>query len=96
MLLPALSRAKSRAQTFACLNNLKQLEICLHLYIGDYDDFFVPNNSVAIIGGPGSNISGQPWLPDVRAITELDPSNIINGLLFPYNKSLGIYIAPPI
>jgi prepilin-type N-terminal cleavage/methylation domain-containing protein/prepilin-type processing-associated H-X9-DG protein len=94
MLLPALSKAKGRAQTIACMNNLKQLEMCLQLYIGDYNDFFVPNNSVAIIGSPGSDISGQSWLPDVSAITELNPSNIINGLLFPYNKSLGIYHCP--
>ena len=94
MLLPALSRAKSRAQTIACMNNLKQLEMCLQLYIDGFNDFFVPNNSVAILGDLGSDIPGRSWLPDVSAITELNPSNIISGLLFPYNKSLGIYHCP--
>ncbi len=49
LLLPALSRAKGEAQNVACMNNLKQLQLCLHLYINDNNDFFVPNNSVAVI-----------------------------------------------
>ena len=98
MLLPALSRAKSRAQNLACLNNLKQLELCLHLYVGDYNDYFVPNNSIAVISA-GTNASstylaGLSWLPDTDADTEIDPSNIVNGLLYVYNTSLPIYHCP--
>jgi prepilin-type processing-associated H-X9-DG protein/prepilin-type N-terminal cleavage/methylation domain-containing protein len=95
MLLPVLARAKSRAQNIACLNNLKQLDLCLHLYVVDNNDFFVPNNSVAIIGGgSGSAITGLSWLPDVDATVEIDPSNIVNGLLYQYNKSLPTYHCP--
>jgi prepilin-type N-terminal cleavage/methylation domain-containing protein/prepilin-type processing-associated H-X9-DG protein len=98
MLLPALSKAKSRAQNLTCLNNLKQLELCLHLYVTDYNDFFVPNNSIAVFT-PGTNgiqstLTGLSWLPDNDADIELDPSNIVNGLLYPYNKSLAIYHCP--
>ncbi len=35
MLLPALSRAKIRAQNISCLNNLKQLGIAEQIYITD-------------------------------------------------------------
>ncbi len=99
LLLPALNRAKNQAQTIACLNNLKQLELCLHLYVGDNNDYFVPNNSIAIFimttNGPvWSALPGGSWLPDVDADTEIDPSNIVNGLLFQYNKSLPIYHCP--
>ena len=99
LLLPALSKAKTRAQTIACLNNLKQLELCVHLYVTDNNDYFVPNNSVAIFtmttNGPvWSALPGSSWLPDVDADTEVDPSNIVNGLLFQYNKSLPIYHCP--
>ncbi|MBT5927012.1 MAG: type II secretion system protein [Verrucomicrobia bacterium] len=38
MLLPALSRAKGKAQTVKCFNNLKQLGIATQLYAMDYED----------------------------------------------------------
>ena len=38
MLLPALSKAKSKAQGISCLNNTKQLCIAWHLYIDDNID----------------------------------------------------------
>jgi len=98
LLLPALTRAKMSAKNLDCLNNLKQLETCLHLYVADNSDYFVPNNSIAIISSgtnnPDWNIKGMSWLPDGNADTEIDPSNIINGLLFQYNTSLPIYHCP--
>ena len=94
LLLPVLSRAKMTAQSIACLSNLKQLQLCFHLYGVDNDDYFVPNNSVAIIGAPSMNVQGLSWLPDVNAATEIDPSNIVKGLLFKYNTSLPIYHCP--
>ena len=94
LLMPALSKAKQRAQSIACQNNLKQLQLCHHLYMVDNNDYFVPNNSVAIINSSGSDITGQSWLPDIDATSEYDPSNIVNGLLFQYNNSLGIYHCP--
>jgi prepilin-type N-terminal cleavage/methylation domain-containing protein len=39
MLLPALSRAKQKAQTTKCLNNLKQLQLCWLMYPDDNRDF---------------------------------------------------------
>ena len=45
MLLPALNRAKVRAQTTVCLNNLKQLQLCWHLYIVDNGGLLVPNKA---------------------------------------------------
>ena len=94
LLLPALSKTRGQAQSAECQDNLKQLELCLQLYVADNDDYFVPNNSVAVIDNPGSNVNGLSWLPDVDADTEIDPSNIINGLLFQYNSSLPIYHCP--
>ena len=95
LLLPALSAAKNQARSMACENNVSQLEVCLHLYVGDHNDYFVPNNSIAAAGDPGMGVSaGLSWLPDLNAVTEIDPSNIINGLLFPYNRSLAIYHCP--
>ena len=99
LLLPALNRAKLQAQNIECLNNLKQLQYCAHMYMGDNDDKNPPNNSVASFSGSSTNITWSflrslSWLPDIDATIEYDPSAIINGALFPYNTSLPIYHCP--
>ena len=43
MLLPALAKAKTKAQGIMCMNNNKQLVLGTHLYAGDYSDKY-PNN----------------------------------------------------
>src|SRR5690348_12996015 len=47
MLLPALSRAKCRAQGVSCLNNTKQLMIGWTLYCSDNGDKFFAGGPVA-------------------------------------------------
>lgn len=42
MLLPALSKAKARAQGIFCLNNVKQLGVATHLYTGDFQEVLPP------------------------------------------------------
>jgi prepilin-type N-terminal cleavage/methylation domain-containing protein/prepilin-type processing-associated H-X9-DG protein len=37
LLLPALARAKQKAQQAICINNLKQLGLGMHMYLGDND-----------------------------------------------------------
>jgi prepilin-type N-terminal cleavage/methylation domain-containing protein len=56
LLLAALSKAKSRAQTLTCLNNLKQLELCCHLYSADFDDYLVPNQAAGFVPEPMSTM----------------------------------------
>src|SRR5262245_32209995 len=40
MLLPALSKAKVRAQTISCLNNARQLGLATMIYTGDFNDYY--------------------------------------------------------
>lgn len=42
MLLPALSKAKGKAQAIYCLNHTKQLAVATHLYSGDNEDWLPP------------------------------------------------------
>jgi prepilin-type N-terminal cleavage/methylation domain-containing protein/prepilin-type processing-associated H-X9-DG protein len=99
ILLPVLHHAKESADNATCLNNQRQLQVCWHLYSGENNDFIVPNNSIALVT-PGTNTSTAntgsvaSWLPDMDARTEINPSNILSGLLWQYNTSLGIYHCP--
>src|SRR5438045_9033053 len=68
LLLPALSKAKAQALNVACLNNLKQLQVCSHLYALDHNDILPPNNFVYDIGsgGPSEGFSSTvTWCPGV-------------------------------
>jgi len=46
MLLPALAKAKQKAQQTACLNNLKQVGLALHMYLADNNDRLPPGFSL--------------------------------------------------
>ena len=68
MLLPALARAKDKAQTIACLNQLKQTGIVWHLYIDDNQDRlpcmttgpeWTYTHKISSYQGPGGNKRGQ-------------------------------------
>jgi prepilin-type N-terminal cleavage/methylation domain-containing protein/prepilin-type processing-associated H-X9-DG protein len=89
LLLPALSRAKARAQTVRCLNNMKQLSLCWVMYAGDNDDKLVLN----YVASPNSWIaSDKAGVSSPMGATNLSP--IINGNLFRYNTSVAIYKCP--
>jgi len=92
LLLPALAKAKEKAWTVGCLSNLKQLEICWHLYAVDNYDLLPPNDSVMYIGG-GTAAANVSWCPD-HARTDTTTTDLENGVLFPYNRSVSIYHCP--
>jgi prepilin-type N-terminal cleavage/methylation domain-containing protein/prepilin-type processing-associated H-X9-DG protein len=87
MLLPALGKAKARAQNISCLNNMKQLALCGIMYSTDGNDHLVPN---LIEGTAGSWISGS-----VNTTAGSTNVNFIRqGKLFAYNSSEKIYQCP--
>jgi len=90
LLLPALSRAKSKGQQTACLSNLKQLQLCWQMYFDDNNDKLVSNDPNV---GPGA----QTWIQGYMNGNSPDSTNatlIERGSLYPYNKSVGIYRCP--
>jgi hypothetical protein len=60
MLLPALAKAKSRAQSIRCVNNMKNIGLAFRIYATDHGDRF-PFNTGA--GKPGARVEA----------TEMDP-----------------------
>jgi prepilin-type N-terminal cleavage/methylation domain-containing protein/prepilin-type processing-associated H-X9-DG protein len=95
-LQPVLSRAKAKSREVACLNNLKQLQICAKLYSLDNDDFLLPNRNVYLLDTrePSPGFSEEmTWCPGLAPF-DTTTRNIERGLLFRYNKSTDIYRCP--
>ena len=90
LLLPALARAKEKAYTAACINNKKQLTLCWLMYSGDNNEQLICNWTDGELSAPNAWVVGDAW----KSSYVVQTNNIRNGLLFPYNTSLGIYKCP--
>ena len=99
-LLSALSQAKQRAQTVYCLNNVKQLELCCHLYATDFDDFLPPNEAGGFVSAPSTTNAASvvdnsaSWCPGIAPEDGSDSNTVTAGNIYPYNKSPAIYHCP--
>lgn len=93
MLLPALAKAKAKAQQIKCLSNLKQLQLGWQLYAGDYNDVMLPN---APLGGT----SAQTWCSNQTEGWNLEAANTnrdyyLTAIQAPYmGNQLGVYKCP--
>src|SRR5207245_8021872 len=78
LLLPALSKAKAQALSVACLNNLKQLQLCGHLYAIDHNDILPPNNYVYDVSSGGPSVAFSATITWCPGLTRYDttPANI--------------------
>jgi len=103
MLLPSLAKAKSQAQSTACLSNEKQLTLAWMMYAGDNKEFLANNFSVgnADCGShawvsSGTKLGVGTWSGNGREPLAYDTNiaAIANGLLWPYNGNAGIYHCP--
>ena len=89
LLLPALSKAKLKGQSIACVSNLHQLGLAWNMYADDNNGIMVPNwiiDSRAWIDGTTGDVSTIGGATNLAAIK--------NGLLFRYNANVGVYLCP--
>jgi prepilin-type N-terminal cleavage/methylation domain-containing protein/prepilin-type processing-associated H-X9-DG protein len=89
MLLPALNKAKLKAQQAQCLSNMKQLQLCWQLYIDDHQDTLPPNDTGSAASWINA-ITGNE--KTVAGATNL--AALASGLLYPYSRAYGIYKCP--
>jgi prepilin-type N-terminal cleavage/methylation domain-containing protein/prepilin-type processing-associated H-X9-DG protein len=89
MLLPALAKAKTKAQGIKCLNNGKQMMLAWKLYIDDYQDK-VPQSY-----GPNEWVHGSlDFNAGNRSNWDLN-QDITKSLLWPYcGKAAGLWKCP--
>lgn len=99
VLLPAVSRAKMTAQSISCINNLKQLEVCCHLYTTENDDYLPLNKAGGFVAAPSGTNSPttvqniNSWCPGIAPL-DVNTTNLEQGVLFRYNRSPAIYRCP--
>jgi len=94
MLLPALAKAKTKARGIQCSGNLRQLQLCWQMYVDDNNDIMPPNKfGPDGTGGPGRVSLRDSWIVG-NARADRNPTNIENGVLFGYNRSVAIYHCP--
>jgi prepilin-type processing-associated H-X9-DG protein/prepilin-type N-terminal cleavage/methylation domain-containing protein len=94
LLLPSLAKAKEQAHQVNCMSNLKQLDLCWELYADDNGGFFAPNDDISSSGdGSIETFNKTSWC-DGWPQTDTNTAGIQAGLLFPYNRSVGIYHCP--
>jgi prepilin-type N-terminal cleavage/methylation domain-containing protein/prepilin-type processing-associated H-X9-DG protein len=89
LLLPALSRAKLKAQSISCVSNLRQLTIAWVMYADDNSGMLVPNwilDNRAWLDGTKGDVSTPIGATNLVALKE--------GLLFRYNPNVGVYLCP--
>jgi len=94
MLLPALSKAKAKAQRINCVSNKHQITIACTMYSGDWEEYLVPNAPV------GASSMGQPvgWCPGevgwgsqwANTLVEAYKTNVLG----PYVVNVQVYKCP--
>ena len=103
MLLPALAKAKTKAQGILCMNNTKQLMLANHMYQGDNQDTFpmaMHGNYIPPATGPGAAV--KPWVTgwldwtlsnhNTNTIFLTDPRYAVLAKYFAESKN--IYLCP--
>ena len=89
MLLPALSKAKAKAQGISCMNNSKQLQLGWLLYSGDFNDAICPTAGTDSPAAP-QWVFGRMDL----AGEQIDRNQIARGLMWPFIKKYEVFKCP--
>jgi len=103
MLLPALSKAKAKAQGIQCMSDLKQLQTGAIMYSGDNNDRLLPTVGqgalqVSLLPNPYTD-PGNPenqWVyGDMQQTSAAANADLIKlGLIYPYVPSIAVFKCP--
>ncbi len=94
MLLPALAKAKLKAQVTQSLNNIKQVQLGWQMYAGDSNDYMVPNAPLTAAHSANTwcGTQGEDWH---YSGANTNPAQYTGSIIGPYMGSqLGVYKCP--
>jgi prepilin-type N-terminal cleavage/methylation domain-containing protein/prepilin-type processing-associated H-X9-DG protein len=102
MFSPALAKAKGKAHRVVCTSQLKQLSLCWVMYAQDHHGVLPESYAFDPAGGINEYAWIRGSMDDNPAYGQLEPGKldstnvnaIIQGKLFPYNRSTAIYRCP--
>jgi len=101
ILFPVFATARERARAASCLSNIKQINLAMQMYAGDWNQ----QAFMALAWMPGcmlnnwwgangqENTYGRYWLNDPLGVSNgwLDPPQVIS---FPYTRNKGLWSCP--
>ena len=85
MLLPALSKARDKARSISCVNNMKQLGLYHAMYVQDSDGYFIT--------ALGTGRNNWTWLPFQVAL-RINESLAGKALECPSSKTVRLGLLP--
>lgn len=98
MLLPALSKAKVKAQRTVDLNNNHQILVAAHLYAPDNQEYMASPGWGTVnpswLYGPNFPVGGGGTLAGYNAILPTQQASFKLGQLFPYLKTYNVLYCP--
>ena len=96
MLLPALSRAKTKAEGISCLNNLREMQLAWHMYADDNGDRLAQNQG-SLSTSNSWTTGNLSWDLPPKAVNpdNYDTDKLLGGQLGTYvAKTVGAFKCP--
>ena len=80
MLLPALAKAKAKAEKTLCVSNMKQWGVAVHMYAADFDNYFPDNLDGNHFSWCGTNMAmfwDKYLIASKKTTTEKDKGHVV-------------------
>ena len=79
MLMPAVSKARAKAEEISCVNNMKGLGTIMMIYTSNNKNWFPPMDYHASVGGV-TGVKGMSWIESLMGCTNADYNANTSGI----------------